>query len=34
MLDYFDYSVIPQNAIESLNLYVDKHIQPGGFLTA
>ena len=27
MLDYFDYSVIPQNAIESLNLYVDKHIQ-------
>ena len=34
MFDYFDYSVIPQNAIESLKLYVEKHIQPGGFLTA
>ena len=34
MYDYFDYSVIPQDAIEALKRYVDKHIQPGGFLTA
>lgn len=34
MLNYFDYSLIPQNAIESLKLYVDKHIQPGEFLMA
>lgn len=34
MIDYFDYSVIPQDAIEALKRYVDDHIQPGGFLTA
>ena len=34
MYNYFDYSVIPQEAIETLKRYVDDHIQPGGFLTA
>ena len=34
MLDSFDYSVLPPDALESLKFYVEKHIQPGGFLTA
>jgi hypothetical protein len=33
-IDYFNYSLIPQNMIDSLNKYETEHKETGGFLNA
>ena len=34
MLDHTDYTMVRSDILDSIDRYVEEHLQPGGFLTA